>query len=57
METQPTKTKKDTIVEMLREAILSGELEPGERLHQDRLAARFQVSSTPIRAKACGWRM
>ena len=49
METQPTKTKKDTIVEMLREAILSGELEPGERLHQDRLAARFQVSSTPIR--------
>ncbi len=46
---QSSRTKKDTIVELLREAILSGELEPGERLHQDRLAERFSVSSTPIR--------
>lgn len=49
MELQPVKTKKDAIVELLREEILSGELEPGARLHQDRLAARFRVSSTPIR--------
>jgi DNA-binding GntR family transcriptional regulator len=49
MQSQNVKTKKDTIVEELREAILSGELEPGERLRQDKLAARYRVSSTPIR--------
>jgi DNA-binding GntR family transcriptional regulator len=43
------KTKKDLIVEVLREAILSGELEPGERLLQEELAQRFNVSPTPIR--------
>src|SRR5262245_2032870 len=49
MGSQNVKTKKDTIVEELREAILSGELEPGERLRQDKLAARYRVSSTPVR--------
>jgi DNA-binding GntR family transcriptional regulator len=49
MEIQRSQTKRDMIVEMLREAILAGELEPGEKLHQDRLAERFRVSSTPIR--------
>lgn len=43
------KTKKDLIVEVLRAAILSGELEPGERLLQEELAQRFNVSPTPIR--------
>ncbi|MFN8457759.1 MAG: GntR family transcriptional regulator [Anaerolineae bacterium] len=49
MTTLNHKTKKDLIVEILREAILSGELEPGERLLQEELAQRFKVSPTPIR--------
>ena len=47
--TDQQKTKKDLITEILREAILSGELAPGERLLQERLAERFEVSPTPIR--------
>jgi DNA-binding GntR family transcriptional regulator len=43
------KTKKDAMVELLRDAILSGELQPGERLLQEDLAERFKVSPTPIR--------
>ena len=43
------KTKKDLIAETLREAILSGDLVPGERLLQEQLAERFHVSPTPIR--------
>ena len=43
------KTKKDLMVKMLREAILGGELQPGERLLQEDLAERFQVSPTPVR--------
>jgi DNA-binding GntR family transcriptional regulator len=43
------RTKKELIVELLRETILSGELVPGERLLQEELAERFDVSPTPIR--------
>jgi DNA-binding GntR family transcriptional regulator len=43
------KSKKDLVVEVIRDAILSGELEPGARLMQDDLAERLQVSSTPVR--------
>jgi DNA-binding GntR family transcriptional regulator len=43
------KTKKEIMVEILRDAILSGELQPGERLLQEELAERFHVSPTPIR--------
>ncbi len=43
------RTKKDVMVEILRDAILSGELQPGERLPQEELAERFKVSATPIR--------
>src|SRR5690242_4734598 len=42
-------TKKQKIVELLREAILSGDLGPGDRLTQEELAARFNVSMTPVR--------
>ncbi len=45
----PQRTKKDVLVEMLRTAILSGELQPGERLTQEELAERFNVSPTPVR--------
>jgi len=43
------KTKKDFVVEIIREAILSGDLKPGERLTQEELANRLEVSSTPVR--------
>src|SRR5258707_15660210 len=43
------KTKKDRMVELLREAVLAGELAPGERLLQEELADRFDVSPTPVR--------
>jgi DNA-binding GntR family transcriptional regulator len=50
MKKLPTyKTKKDFVVEILREAILSGALKPGERLEQEQLANHFEVSSTPVR--------
>lgn len=41
--------KRDYIVEQLRAAIASGELQPGQKLRQEELAARFQISSTPVR--------
>jgi DNA-binding GntR family transcriptional regulator len=47
MKTQ--KTKKALVVDMLRAAILSGDLGPGERLTQEELAVRFNVSMTPVR--------
>ena len=43
------KTKKDVLADMLRDAILSGELEPGARLFQEQLAERYEVSPTPVR--------
>jgi DNA-binding GntR family transcriptional regulator len=42
-------TKTDQVVQILREAIMSGELQPGERLMQDALAEQLNVSATPIR--------
>ena len=41
--------KKDLVVKALRDAIISGELQPGERVIQEEIASRLQVSSTPIR--------
>jgi DNA-binding GntR family transcriptional regulator len=42
-------TKKDLVVERIREAIVSGEIEPGERILQEELARRLNVSPTPVR--------
>ncbi len=49
--TEPTRfqLKRDYIVERLRAEIASGELKPGQKLRQEELAARFQISSTPVR--------
>jgi DNA-binding GntR family transcriptional regulator len=37
------------VVSSLRESILNGHFEPGEKLDQDKIAAEFNVSRTPIR--------
>jgi len=39
----------DTAYERLTEALLSGELSPGDRLVQDALALRLGISRTPVR--------
>ncbi|WP_226935309.1 GntR family transcriptional regulator [Pseudogemmobacter faecipullorum] len=43
-------TSSEFAAERIREAILSGELMPGEKLHQDRLAEMLGISRTPLRA-------
>ena len=40
---------RDVVFQTLRQAILKGELEPGERLMEIQLAERLGVSRTPIR--------
>lgn len=42
-------SKKELILEALQEEILTGQLQPGQILRQDELAARFGVSITPVR--------
>lgn len=42
-------SKTDMVAAMLREMIVAGQLAPGAPLRQRDLAARFQVSATPIR--------
>src|SRR5690242_19785121 len=42
-------TRSDWVEERLRAAILQGELEPGQRLHANDLADRWDVSATPLR--------
>lgn len=39
----------DQIYSLLKDAILKGELAPGERLEEDKLAKLFQVSRSPVR--------
>lgn len=37
------------LIEQLRDEILAGDIEPGTRLRQQEIAARFVVSTTPVR--------
>ena len=39
----------DTVVSRLRDLIVEGELQPGSRIHERELCARFTVSRTPLR--------
>jgi GntR family transcriptional regulator of vanillate catabolism len=43
-------TRFESVVETLRAAILAGEFQEGERLHEVKLTLRFGVSRTPVRA-------
>lgn len=42
-------TKKDLVVETIREAIISGQLRSGQKLLQNEIAAQLRVSATPVR--------
>ena len=44
------RTKEANVYEVLRQAILRGELKPGEKLVIDRLAADLKVSPLPVRS-------
>lgn len=43
------RTAQAAVTELLREAILSGEIRPGTRLRQTDVARRFSTSTTPVR--------
>lgn len=43
------KTKQDLVASLLREAIVSGRLQPGRRLRQDEVARQLGLSWTPVR--------
>jgi DNA-binding GntR family transcriptional regulator len=42
-------SKRDQVVEVLREAILAGELLPGERVVESRIAKQLGISQAPVR--------
>ena len=42
-------TKTDLVAALIRELLITGELQPGEQLRQRDLAQRFSVSQTPVR--------
>lgn len=48
--TQANQTNVESAVQRLREAILAGELQPGQRLHQNQIAEMLGVSRTPLRS-------
>ncbi|HSR32493.1 MAG TPA: GntR family transcriptional regulator [Anaerolineae bacterium] len=45
----PMLTREEYVAKVLREAILRGEFEPGQRLDQTRIAQELRVSRTPVR--------
>src|SRR2546430_16547709 len=42
-------SKTDLVAALIRELVITGELQPGEQLRQRDLAQRFSVSQTPVR--------
>jgi GntR family transcriptional regulator, vanillate catabolism transcriptional regulator len=46
----PISTRSESVIEALRAAILAGQFQPGERLHEVKLTALLGVSRTPVRA-------
>lgn len=49
LDTQNIKSLRDIVVEALREAIVSGNLKPGERLKERELSEVMGISTTPIK--------
>jgi len=49
MSTQELKSKNQVVYEIIRDAIINGEFEPGSRIVIDDLAEQYNVSHSPIR--------
>ncbi|MCA9883003.1 MAG: GntR family transcriptional regulator [Anaerolineae bacterium] len=49
MSTHELKSKNQVVYEIIREAIINGEFEPGSRIVIDDLAIKYNVSHSPIR--------
>ncbi len=49
MASKLSRTVKSNLVEELRDAIICGEFVPGQRLRLEDIAARFDISITPVR--------
>ncbi|MAU10444.1 MAG: hypothetical protein CL607_11525 [Anaerolineaceae bacterium] len=49
MSTQELKSKNQVVYEIIRDAIINGEFEPGSRIVIDDLAEQYHVSHSPIR--------
>ena len=49
------KTLREQVVEILRHKILSGEIKPGERIIEAKVAEELKVSRGPGRLKKKGW--
>jgi len=49
MASQLHRTVKSTLVEELRDAIIQGEYVPGQHLRLEDIAARYDISTTPVR--------
>jgi GntR family transcriptional regulator, vanillate catabolism transcriptional regulator len=47
---EPSSTRAESVVDGLRTAILAGQFQPGERLHEVKLTTLLGVSRTPVRA-------
>lgn len=43
------RTKADVVYEAIHNSIVAGDLRPGEHLRQEEVAARWDVSQTPVR--------
>jgi DNA-binding GntR family transcriptional regulator len=43
------RTKQDVVTQFLKEAVLRGDLKPGDRLRQDEIARTLGLSQTPVR--------
>lgn len=50
------KTIEQYVLSLLRNDILSGKYQPGDKLRQDEVARRFEVSTTPVREAFRGLR-
>lgn len=54
--TKAFKTIEQQVLSLLRNDILSGKFQPGDKLRQDEVARRFEVSTTPVREAFRGLR-
>ncbi len=49
-------TKSENLTERLVEAIVQGEILPGDKISEPELAKQYEVSRGPLREASCVWR-